>query len=160
VGYLEANKSIPGVIVDLCRTLMADNPADRPRTVESIFGSIQSALSHVADDSQRVTTVEPQGDGHKRDVKKGAAEVLAAPPVAVSILAGRPVIAIEELSPLVVPPPQAELVIQTRDRLGKRPTHSAINKSPSASRWSIAALSTQFSPLVIAGAIGGAAVFA
>jgi serine/threonine-protein kinase len=159
-AHLAANKSIPGVIVDLCRTLMADRPTDRPRSMDVIFGSIQSALVQTANASQPVTAIEPGAGNKMRDKKEAADEIPAAPPVAVRILAGMPVIAIDEPAPPVVPPPPAELVIQTHDRVGQRPGGSAVKKSPLAGRWSVAALMTRFSPLVIAGAIGGAIVFA
>ncbi|HEY2413953.1 MAG TPA: protein kinase [Pirellulaceae bacterium] len=143
-AHLGANQSIPAEIVALCRTLMADIPADRPRSMDSVLGSLQSAMAKAADASKSVIAAE---------------EALAAPPLA-NVPAGLPVIVIEGQIPPVVPPPQAEFVIQTRDPGGKRPVGRPGANSPSAGRWSVAALTTRFSPLVIAGAIGGAAAFA
>jgi hypothetical protein len=70
-----------------------------------------------------------------------------------------PVIAMEGQTPPIVPPPQAEFVVQTREPLAKRPGGRRGAKVPWAGRLSLAAFTSRSSPLVIAGAIGGAAVF-
>jgi serine/threonine-protein kinase len=158
--YLQADQSIPGEIVNLCRRLMADGPTDRPHTANAVLGSIQTASSHAADASQSVIAAESNFGKSKRDTKEAGEEVPAAPPVAATVVVGMPVIATEPTPPLIPPPPQTEFAIQTHERVGKRPLGRSEANSPAAAAWPFIALITRFSPLVIGAAIGGAAAFA
>jgi serine/threonine protein kinase len=158
-AHLAANQLIPAEIVDLCRTLMADTPADRPHSMAAVLGSLQSALGQAADASQPVIIAEQSDRTTRRNNNEIADEAPPAPPVA-SVPAGMPVIAIQGQAPPVVPPPQAAFVVQTRDPLAKRPVARRGANVRSARPWSIVALTSRSSPLVIAGAIGGTAVFA
>jgi len=164
-GQMESIQEIPGEVVALCRSLMADSPAERPRSIDQVLDSVYAIAKLSTDSTQPAPADEPENISKKKRDKKSSAVVVevasaAAPPVAVGSGGGLPAIAVDGRTLSIPVPPPANFSIQTRGRLRKKAVASGAGDSTAANRWSIAALTNRFSPLVIAGAIGGAAVFA
>lgn len=164
VANLEANQATPADVVTLCRDLMADRPTDRPRSIDSVLQSIQSIVIPPAKVSDRTAAEEAAEAGKsKREKRQPVEERKEERKTEAAVVAGgnegMPIIAIAGKIPPVVPPPSTDFSIQTRGRL-KAKLALGSGGSAVAGPWSLSALTTRFPPLVIAGAIGGAAVFA
>jgi serine/threonine protein kinase len=165
VNLLEIN-DLPADMVELCRTLMADKPGERPRSMDQVAAHIGSIAEYKIAEQKIAAADEPPKTSRKNKDKEElghgtANEVATVPhPAKQARDDGLPIIAVAGQAPPVLPPPPVDFSIQTRGRLGKLPPGKKGNDSPAVARWSIAGLTTRFSPLVVAGAIGGAAVFA
>lgn len=174
VKLLEAIPEIPAEASTFCRRLMAEEPAERPRSMEEVLAAIgtlskqMAATAKMKSEEKRSADLPPPspaaskekkgkagGGKASTEMKEPAAKVvegaIAVPPV----LQVGPGVATATLEP-----PQP-FVIKTRGRVGKklRKTEgdTAAEATPTAERklpWN-----PMYTPLVLAGAIGGGGVF-
>src|SRR5262245_31870598 len=188
VKLLEAIPESSPETVEFCRRLMAENPLERPASMDKVLGEIgtlfqllATAAKAKADEKtlpdvaslkeaprdekwKKKGTAATQKDATTKDKKpenKKPEETKPAPvPVVEEVVAPAVLIPVPEAA-TVKPPPAEPFAIKTRGRIGKAPRKGSKEqpedkppeKKEGKERWD-----PVYTPLVLAGAIGGGGV--
>jgi serine/threonine protein kinase len=172
VKQLQAVGGIPESVIDLCGRMMADKPADRPRTISAVLEQLVAAAQPPTEPQPQNANREVGPDEQGRQQPKKLAEAAPKskkPPVAKAIAEGGlpPIVIPDGTQPIKEPEPLEPFSIKTRGRGGKQPggknaktanaspTEAAAEGIVSADESPAEAVPKTFTPLVLAGAIGG-----
>ncbi len=166
VNVLESASHIPPDVISWCGRLMADAPSDRPATMEEVLAKARTLAGQVAAPPAAPKAAEPPKESTKAKSDKQPADSpaqtatskVSEPPKPSSV---SPVFAPGQSPPVPLPPP-ADFAIKTRGRVGKKLAATGTG-SVDGDRITAPAAMIVFgrpmTPLVLAGAIGGVAVF-
>ena len=155
---IKQRAGVPPELAELCRHMMAENPAERPKSVSDVADELVACAQQLAATPSAGT---PTTDGREAATAKSGTKAKK-PPVA-KPLDDR------KLTPIVIPgvthavtEPQVQdpFVIKTRGRVGKKPVAKPTaepSHDQSTTERPPAEQPTPFTPLVLAGAIGGGA---
>lgn len=156
---IKQRAGVPPELAELCRRMMAESPGDRPKSVSDVADELVACAQQLA---ATPSAGIPTTDG--RDAAAAGKSVAKAKKTPVAKPLDDP-----KYAPIVIPgvthavtEPQVQdpFVIKTRGRVGKKPIAKPItepgNDQPAAEHSPVEQ-PTQFTPLVLAGAIGGGA---
>jgi len=181
---LQAAGDIPEAAIDLCRHLMAENPKERPGSMQQVLGKLAeiarasisppavkadgSDISRPKEKPEKSETASVKPDqtpqkAEKKETPTGKPEQPPTkwkqPPVAKALSDDdkQPVVIFGDVSPAETEPIDS-FKIKTRGRRGKKPPvqpPAPAANADAVSTSDAAPAKTVFTPLVLAGAIGG-----
>jgi serine/threonine protein kinase len=173
VKLLEAIPDCSPEAVAFCRRLMAENPQERPSSIDIVLAEIGTLSQQIAaatkakadDKTLPDATTLKEAPRHEkwRKGSDAAPKDKKTPAAPAQVVEEAPVPAVVALGvPATKPPPAEPFVIKTRGRLGKKPQKEATGQpgeQPSEQKNKDKERSGPiYTPLVLAGAIGGGGV--
>jgi eukaryotic-like serine/threonine-protein kinase len=175
---LKAVGDVQEEVVGLCGRLMADKPADRPRSMAAVLDDLATVARQLAAPKKKADSAVVSTEAEKTDAKELAAVKLAEPPAkakkppmakALDDNGTPPIVISDEALPVIDLEPIGPFVIKTRGRAGKHLTAKVEKPTPEQAQpepkgktqdekpQKVAPAKTSM-PLIIAAAIGGGGV--
>jgi serine/threonine protein kinase len=167
INFLEASPQIAPEVISWCGQLMADSPSDRPATMEEVLAGARTLAEQMATSPEISKTTEPGKESANTKNEKqpsGSPASDAASKVSEQPISSNPdpVFVLPGQAPPAPLPPPAVISIKTRGRVGKKLSTSGtapVDGIPSTEPAAMIVFGRPMTPLVLAGAIGGVAVF-